>query len=216
MEMEEVYNSFHLLAIFAAYLMGSIPSAVWIGKAFYQTDVRQYGSGNAGATNTFRVLGKKPGVTVLILDALKGFFAVWIFSDMTPLNHKDDIFTMFQLALAVAVTIGHIFPVFANFKGGKGVATLMGVIIALHWQAALLSIAIFLIVFLLTGYVSLGSMIAGISFPFHLFIFFRPEPLPLIHFSMIIAIVVLFTHQKNIERLLRKEENRVPVRRKNK
>ncbi len=216
MEMEEVYTSFHLLAIFAAYLMGSIPSAVWIGKSFYKTDVRQYGSGNAGATNTFRVLGRKPGVTVLILDALKGFFAVWIFSDMTPLNHKDDIFTMFQLALAVAVTIGHIFPVFANFKGGKGVATLMGVIIALHWQAALLSIAIFLIVFLLTGYVSLGSMIAGISFPFHLFIFFRPEPLPLIHFSMIIAIVVLFTHQKNIERLLRKEENRLPVRRKNK
>jgi glycerol-3-phosphate acyltransferase PlsY len=216
MEMEEVYTSFHLLAIFAAYLMGSIPSAVWIGKAFYKTDVRQYGSGNAGATNTFRVLGRKPGVTVLILDALKGFFAVWIFSDMTPINHKDDIFTMFQLALAVAVTIGHIFPVFANFRGGKGVATLMGVIIALHWQAALLSIAIFLIVFLLTGYVSLGSMIAGISFPFHLFIFFRPEPLPLIHFSMIIAIVVLFTHQKNIERLLRKEENRIPVRRKNK
>lgn len=216
MEMEEVYTSFHLLAIFAAYLMGSIPSAVWIGKAFYKTDVRQYGSGNAGATNTFRVLGRKPSITVLILDALKGFFAVWIFSDMTPLNHKDDIFTMFQLALAVAVTIGHIFPVFANFRGGKGVATLMGVIIALHWQAALLSIAIFLIVFLLTGYVSLGSMIAGISFPFHLFIFFRPEPLPLIHFSMIIAIVVLFTHQKNIERLLRKEENRVPVRRKNK
>ena len=216
MEMEEVYTSFHLLAIFAAYLMGSIPSAVWIGKSFYKTDVRQYGSGNAGATNTFRVLGRKPGVTVLILDALKGFFAVWIFSDMTPLNHKDDIFTMFQLALAVAVTIGHIFPVFANFRGGKGVATLMGVIIALHWQAALLSIAIFLIVFLLTGYVSLGSMIAGISFPFHLFIFFRPEPLPLIHFSMIIAIVVLFTHQKNIERLLRKEENRLPVRRKNK
>lgn len=214
--MEEVYTSFHLLAIFAAYLMGSIPSAVWIGKSFYKTDVRQYGSGNAGATNTFRVLGRKPGVTVLILDALKGFFAVWIFSDMTPLNHKDDIFTMFQLALAVAVTIGHIFPVFANFRGGKGVATLMGVIIALHWQAALLSIAIFLIVFLLTGYVSLGSMIAGISFPFHLFIFFRPEPLPLIHFSMIIAIVVLFTHQKNIERLLRKEENRLPVRRKNK
>ena len=216
MEMEEVYTSFHLLAIFAAYLMGSIPSAVWIGKSFYKTDVRQYGSGNAGATNTFRVLGRKPGVTVLILDALKGFFAVWIFSDMTPINHKDDIFTMFQLALAVAVTIGHIFPVFANFRGGKGVATLMGVIIALHWQAALLSIAIFLIVFLLTGYVSLGSMIAGISFPFHLFIFFRPEPLPLIHFSMIIAIVVLFTHQKNIERLLRKEENRLPVRRKNK
>jgi glycerol-3-phosphate acyltransferase PlsY len=216
MELEEVYTSFHLLAIFTAYLMGSIPSAVWIGKAFYKTDVRHYGSGNAGATNTFRVLGRKPGVTVLILDALKGFFAVWIFSDMTPLNHKDDIFTMFQLALAVAVTIGHIFPVFANFRGGKGVATLMGVIIALHWQAALLSIAIFLIVFLLTGYVSLGSMIAGISFPFHLFIFFRPEPLPLIHFSMIIAIVVLFTHQKNIERLLRKEENRIPVRRKNK
>jgi len=216
MEIEEVYNSFHLLAIFAAYLMGSIPSAVWIGKSFYKTDVRQFGSGNAGATNTFRVLGRKPGIAVLILDALKGFFAVWIFSDMTPLNHKEDIFTMFQLALAVAVTIGHIFPVFANFRGGKGVATLMGVIIALHWQAALLSIAIFLVVFLLTGYVSLGSMIAGISFPFHLFIFFRPEPLPLIHFSMIIAIVVLFTHQKNIERLLRKEENRIPVRRKNK
>ena len=161
MEMEEVYTSFHLLAIFAAYLMGSIPSAVWIGKSFYKTDVRQYGSGNAGATNTFRVLGRKPGVTVLILDALKGFFAVWIFSDMTPINHKDDIFTMFQLALAVAVTIGHIFPVFANFRGGKGVATLMGVIIALHWQAALLSIAIFLIVFLLGAMV---FMLLGVIF----------------------------------------------------
>lgn len=214
--MEEVYTSFHLLAVIAAYLIGSIPSAVWIGKYFYNTDVRQHGSGNAGATNTFRVLGRKPGIFVLAFDSLKGFFAVWIFSDMTPLNHTDELFTMFQLTLAVAVTLGHIFPVFAQFKGGKGVATLLGVIVALHWQAALLSIAIFMVVFLLSGYVSLGSMIAGISFPFHLFIFFRPEPLPLIHFSMIIAIVVLFTHQKNIERLLKKEENRIPLRFRNK
>jgi glycerol-3-phosphate acyltransferase PlsY len=108
--------------------------------------------------------------------------------------------------------VGHIFPIFAGFKGGKGVATLLGVVIALHWQAALICIAIFLIIFLTTRYVSLGSMVTAISFPVMFFLFFRPVPLSLIYFSMVIALLVLITHQKNIERLMRREENRMNIR----
>jgi glycerol-3-phosphate acyltransferase PlsY len=192
--------------------MGSIPSAVWIGKTFYGIDVREHGSGNAGATNTFRVLGKAAGITVLSMDVLKGLLAIVLLAWFNPYEAESVAQVNFKLAIGVMAVVGHIFPIFAGFKGGKGVATLLGVVIALHWQAALICIAIFLIIFLTTRYVSLGSMVTAISFPVMFFLFFRPVPLSLIYFSMVIALLVLITHQKNIERLMRREENRMNIR----
>jgi glycerol-3-phosphate acyltransferase PlsY len=200
------------MSVVVAYLMGSIPSAVWIGKTFYGIDVREHGSGNAGATNTFRVLGKAAGITVLSMDVLKGLLAIVLLAWFNPYEAESVAQVNFKLAIGVMAVVGHIFPIFAGFKGGKGVATLLGVVIALHWQAALICIAIFLIIFLTTRYVSLGSMVTAISFPVMFFLFFRPVPLSLIYFSMVIALLVLITHQKNIERLMRREENRMNIR----
>lgn len=204
-----------MLSLFLAYLLGSIPTAVWIGRGFYGIDVREYGSGNAGATNTFRVLGKKAGIPVLIIDAMKGFVAVQlihIFAE-EPINTTQ--FVNYQLALGICAVIGHIFPVFAGFRGGKGIATLLGIMLAIHWEGALLAMSVFLLVFLITKFVSLSSMTAALSFPFVIVLIFQTTVPSLIVFSMFIAVLVLITHQKNIERLVRKEENKANISIKN-
>lgn len=190
-----------------AYLLGSIPTAVWIGKYFYRIDVREYGSGNAGATNTFRVLGKKAGIPVLLIDVLKGFAAVNLayISNYSPHSNQ---FINLQLVLGIASLIGHIFPIFASFRGGKGIATLLGIILAVHLFAALSAIGIFIIVLLISSYVSLSSIIAAVLFPLIVIGIFKETVPSLIIFSILIAIMVLITHQKNIERLLRREESK--------
>ena len=121
-----------------AYLLGSIPTAIWVGKRFYGLDVREHGSKNAGATNTFRVLGKKPGILVLIVDVLKGLAAVLLPQLLldSSLEHNDLV--NIKIVSAITVILGHVFPLFAGFKGGKGVATSLGVIFALHPPAALI------------------------------------------------------------------------------
>jgi len=198
------------LLLLGAYLLGSIPTAVWIGKFFYKIDVREYGSGNAGATNTFRVLGKKAGIPVLIIDVLKGFAAVNLayVSDYTPHSNQ---FINLQLVLGIASLIGHIFPIFASFRGGKGIATLLGIVLAVHLYGALIAIGIFMVVLFATSYVSLGSIIAAILFPFIIIGVFKETVPSLIIFSILIAIMVLITHQKNIERLLRREESKAKL-----
>ena len=210
--MEEIFTLYNICAVLAAYIMGSVPSAVWLGKSLYGVDVREHGSGNAGATNTFRVLGKFAGTVVLILDISKGLGSIALLAWLSPYDTDTVAQINFKLAIGVSAVLGHIFPLFAGFKGGKGVATLLGIIIALHWQAALFCLLIFLAIFLFTRYVSLGSMITAVSFPIMLFLVFRPVPLSLIYFSMVIAVLVLITHQKNIERLVRREENRMNIR----
>lgn len=198
---------FHVIGLIIAYLVGSIPSAVWIGKYFYGIDVREYGSGNAGATNTFRVLGKRAGIPVLLIDIFKGWASVNM-AYLTDYRPGSEQFINFQLVLGIAALLGHIFPVYAGFRGGKGIATLLGIILAVHPLAALLSIAVFIIVLLVSRYVSLGSMIAALSFPIIIIVFFK-SPIPsLVIFSLVIAVLVLITHQKNIERLLRREESK--------
>ena len=197
-----------MLALGFAYLLGSIPSSVWAGKWFYGIDVREHGSGNAGATNTYRVLGAKVAIPVFLIDALKGFLAVraiFLFSGLYP----DVSFTIYHLfALGMAAVLGHIFPILAGFKGGKGVATLCGVVLALHPMATLLVFLIFVIVLLTTGYVSVGSMVAGVSYPPLLMIAFPDAPPPLLYFSIVLAILLVFTHRKNIQRLATGTENR--------
>ena len=191
-----------------AYILGSVPTAVWIGKTFFDKDVRDYGSGNAGSTNAFRVLGVKAGISVFIIDVLKGFLAVNIiyladFSDQSPGVHIT-----FGLILGIAALAGHIFPVFAGFKGGKGVATLMGVILAIHPYSALIAAAVFVITLLISRYVSLSSILAGIAFPLLIIFVFHVNTLSLVIFSLLVAVLLLFTHRDNIKRLIRNEENK--------
>lgn len=201
-------TSLNILALIVAYLIGSIPSAVWIGQIFYGTDVREFGSGNAGATNTFRVLGKKAGIPVLLIDTFKGFAAVYLSYFVQDYSLNSEAMIDLQLALGVAALLGHIFPVYVGFRGGKGIATLLGIVLAIHPQAALISIIVFLITLLITKYVSLSSITASVAFPFSVIIIYQSSASSLVIFSLFIAIIVLITHQKNIERLLRKEESK--------
>ncbi len=199
-----------ILSVLAAYLIGAIPTAVWYGLRFYRVDVRHHGSGNAGATNTFRVLGKKAGSVVLFLDILKGATAtslahLLVIGGAIPASHL----VSFQLILGIAAVLGHIFPVYLNFKGGKGVAALLGMVLAIHPFVALLCIAIFLLVLIITKYVSLSSMLAALSFPFLLLLppFRTGSPLLLIFGFTMFALLVI-THRKNIRRLIAGNESR--------
>lgn len=209
--MELALNGFQL---FIAYILGSIPSAVWIGTRFYGIDVREHGSKNAGATNTLRVLGPKAALPVFALDFLKGFAAVMLvyFTSYTPGTSQ---FVNFQLLLGGLAVVGHIAPIFAGFRGGKGVATLTGIGVALAPMAALLCIAVFAAVLLLTRYVSLGSMIGGICFPVFIHILTPDAPISLVIFGNVVAVLLIFTHRKNIKRLLRGDESKVSFKKKN-
>ncbi len=199
-------------ALLLAYLFGSIPTAVWIGQAFYGIDVREYGSGNAGATNTFRVLGKKAGIPVMFLDILKGWTATnlvaFIGLSVTGPEHSVQ-FVNYQLALGVVAVMGHLFPVFAGFRGGKGIATLFGMILAVHLPSALICVLVFVVVLLLTKYVSLSSISAGFAFTFSVVFVYQVSVKAIVIYGMCICILILVTHQKNIERLLRGKESKV-------
>jgi glycerol-3-phosphate acyltransferase PlsY len=192
-----------------AYLLGSIPTAVWLGRLKYNTDIREHGSKNAGATNTFRVLGKKPGIFVLTFDVLKGVLAVLLPYFVLDLPWGTEELIHIQLICAILAVIGHVLPVFASFKGGKGVATSLGVIIGVHPPAAGICVLIFLIVFIASQYVSLGAIIASISFPMLLFFAFKVSSFWLLVFSCVLSTAVIFAHRKNIGRLIRLEENKM-------
>jgi len=205
-----------ILFTLAAYLLGSIPTSVWIGQYFYGIDVRKYGSGNAGATNTFRVLGVRAGIPVMLFDVLKGFLAVKLVRFIPFLLEGSNPYISVQIALGMAAVLGHVFPIYVGFKGGKGVATLLGVVLSVHPSGALIAACIFVAVLLVTRYVSLSSMIAGISFPVVIVTYYKVTSIPLIIFSMSIAVLLLFTHQQNIERLIRHEESKANLFRKKK
>jgi glycerol-3-phosphate acyltransferase PlsY len=198
----------NISGLLLAYLVGAIPSAVWVGRTFYGIDVREYGSGNAGATNTFRVLGKKPGIAVLIMDILKGFLAVKIAYLVGDYEPQSPEFIDFELALAVCGLMGHIFPVYVGFRGGKGVATMLGILIGVHPEAALFCALVFMVSFTISRFVSLSSMLAGITFPVVIMVFYSTNSSINI-FSLAVAIMILVTHQRNIERLLAGEESKV-------
>ena len=214
--MDQVFTPYHIGAVVLAYLLGAIPSAVWIGRAFFNIDVREHGSGNAGATNTFRVLGKKAGIPVLLIDIAKGWATVFFLARFSSFELFSDSYVYLQLTLGVAAVIGHIFPVYVGFRGGKGIATLLGVLLALHLQAAAVCLGIFLVAFVLSRIVSVGSMLAGISFPLVIAFVFKEQHPGLLIFATVVAILVLITHHKNIKRLLRKEENRISFKLKTK
>jgi acyl phosphate:glycerol-3-phosphate acyltransferase len=199
-----------------AYLIGSISTAVWLGKWYYGIDIRQHGSGNSGATNTFRVLGKKPGTIVMLIDILKGWAAtslagLLIVFEAIP-DHHPIIY--YQLAMGMLAVVGHIFPVYERFKGGKGVATLLGMMLAIQPEVALVCIVIFIIVLFISKYVSLGSMIAALAFPMLLLLHprFHPDNPVLIIFGFILFALVVITHRKNINRIIAGEESKANIR----
>lgn len=204
-----------IIGILLAYLIGSIPTAVWYGKAFFGLDVRDHGSGNSGATNTFRVLGTKPGIIVMLVDVLKGWAATYGAIYLLQLEAiQPQELIIYKLIFGISAVLGHIFPVYAKFKGGKGIATGLGMILAIHIEAALICMAVFFIVFLLSKYVSLGSMIAALAFPIVIILFPRFNdggPLVVV-FGFAIFSIVILTHQKNIKRLINGEESKIKLR----
>lgn len=197
-----------LIVVLAAYLLGSIPSSVWIGKIFYGIDVREHGSGNAGTTNTIRILGYKAGIPVFIIDALKGWFAVFLTKIVFGYFPSIEMPEYMSLIAAVAVVLGHIFPVFAGFRGGKGVATLLGVGFGLIPIPALIALGIFMLVLFCFGYVSLASITAAVTLPFITYFFVMPDKILLLLLTIAVAIFLPITHRQNIKRLLNGTENK--------
>jgi acyl-phosphate glycerol 3-phosphate acyltransferase len=202
-----------VLLIVIAYLIGSIPTSVWVSKAFFGIDIREYGSGNAGATNTFRVLGSRWGTFVMVIDVLKGVAATSLYLLLPYYADSSNTWdrTNFMVGLGLAAVLGHIFPIWADFRGGKGVATLFGMVLAIQPIVAIYCVGVFLFVLYLTRFVSLSSILASIAFAvFILVIFNEKEPLYRA-FAIAVALLVLLTHQKNIGRLLRGSESKVPI-----
>lgn len=204
-----------------SYLVGSIPTSIIVGRLVRGIDIRQHGSGNAGGTNVIRVLGWKAGVFVILMDMAKGLVATLLisrlmfgalpFPNLTPF----DDYTVVQIIAGSCAILGHIWTLFAGFRGGKGIATAGGMLIGIAPVEVAVSFGVFAIVFLVTHYVSLGSLSAAVAFP--LTMFFREnvflEEIPgyntLIYFSIAIALLIIYTHRTNIKRLLAGTENRI-------
>ena len=187
-----------VIILVIAYLLGSIPSALWVGKLLYKTDIREHGSGNLGGTNTFRTLGVKAGLIVSILDILKGTAATLL--PLLPFFSNTDVH---PLILGVLAVVGHMFPIFAQFKGGKAVATSGGVLLAYHWPLFIIMLAGFFIVLKLTKMVSLTSMILamlGLLYTILYNIFYRVD-IPLLIVIILLATFILYRHRANITRI---------------
>lgn len=204
-----------IMLVMLAYLLGSIPTSIWVSKAVFGIDIRDYGSGNPGATNTFRVLGSKWGTFVMIVDISKGVIATSLYI-LIPFYLQNELArTNFMIILGLAAVLGHIFPIWADFKGGKGVATILGMALAIQPIVALICIVVFLITLFTTRFVSLSSMLASIVFMVLILFIFKEKETSYRVFAIIVALMVVVTHQKNIGRLLNGKENKAPLFKKN-
>ncbi len=204
-----------IMLVVLAYLLGSIPTSIWVSKAVFGIDIRDYGSGNPGATNTFRVLGSKWGTFVMIVDISKGVIATSLYI-LIPFYLQNELArTNFMIILGLAAVLGHIFPIWADFKGGKGVATILGMALAIQPIVALICIVVFLITLFTTRFVSLSSMLASIVFMVLILFIFKEKETSYRVFAIIVALMVVVTHQKNIGRLLNGKENKAPLFKKN-
>jgi len=191
-----------IIGAIVAYLLGSIPSGLWVGQYFFKKDIRQYGSGNLGSTNAFRVLGKKAGSLVLFCDIFKGFLAMIL---ALTIFKQPDISPLWIASFAV---IGHTFPIFASFKGGKAVATFAGMILAYQPLLLLYGLIIFLVLLAITRMVSLTAMVT-ITLGVFLSLLFNDWTLTL--FALAIDIFIIYRHRSNIQRILNGTENKVPM-----
>ncbi len=203
------------LALLAAYLLGSIPTALWVGRRFFGlADIREHGSGNAGATNTFRVLGPKAGSVVLLIDALKGFAAAYFLPDFLLAQGAiaPEHLLYYRLACGVLAIVGHIYPVFAQFRGGKGVATVLGMMLGVAPATVGVCLLVFIVILVLFRYVSLASMTAGLTFALlQLLPRFRPAQPFMVYVGFVLAALLIYTHRANIGRLRSGTESRVPL-----
>lgn len=204
------------LLIISAYLIGSIPTAYWIGKLFFNIDIREHGSKNMGASNAFRVLGSVWGIVVLVIDMAKGIAAVQLAHAVQSSDWLSSELTFWKLMFGLVAVAGHIFPVFAGFRGGKGVATLFGLVLAIQPWVALISIGAFLIVVFLTKYISLGSIIAVIVFAACVWFAVKETNVYMRWFSVVAALLVIVMHRSNIKRLIAGTENKFKGLRKKK
>lgn len=199
-----------IFLILISYLIGSIPTAIIAGKLLKKIDIREHGSGNAGATNVFRILGWKAGLIVLAIDMFKGFAAVWW---LVAEQSSPEMTAMYQILVGVAAICGHIWTVFAGFKGGKGVGTAAGVFLALQPLPVLLSLITFILIVAKTRYVSLGSMVGASLLPVVIFIrkyLFDYQISDLIFIlSIILALLIIIMHRENIKRLIAGNENKL-------
>jgi glycerol-3-phosphate acyltransferase PlsY len=198
-----------LLILFVAYLIGSFPTALIAGKILKKIDIREHGSGNAGATNVFRVLGWKAGLVVLFIDMFKGFASVWWIPDIAVVNPEIAVFA--QILAGIAAIAGHIWTIFAKFRGGKGVGTAAGVFLGLQPGPVIICLFVFIGVVYKTKYVSLGSMIAAFLLPIILLVqkFFLQVDIemPMIVLSILLALLIIITHRSNINRLIQGTES---------
>jgi glycerol-3-phosphate acyltransferase PlsY len=215
-----------LTVLFISYLLGSIPSAIWVGKVFKGVDVREHGSGNAGTTNTFRVLGWPSGVTVFIMDFMKGFVpSFWLSTIAFDLFSGPlapplwDVEAFLKISCGLFAVIGHMFPLFANFKGGKGAATACGMLFGIEPISISISFALFGIIIWTTRYVSLASIIATFLYPITLlimrYVLHWEVDGSIIIFASIVAFGIIYKHRSNIERLRAGTENKVGSSKKN-
>jgi len=187
-----------IILLLLAYLLGSIPSALWIGKLFYKTDIRQHGSGNLGGTNTFRTLGIKAGLIVTILDILKGTAAT-----LLPVLAFFADTSLHPLILGVVAVIGHMYPIFANFKGGKAVATSGGILLGYNWPIFVLMLVAFFVVLKISKMVSLTSMVLGILGLVYIILYniFYEIDIPLLVVIVLLASFIFYRHRANIVRI---------------
>jgi len=192
-----MFSITNILLIIVAYLLGSIPTAVWVGKIFYKKDIRKFGSKNAGA-----------GIPVLIIDIFKGYAAVKLVHLSTLFGADNENLIIYQILLGIAAVIGHILPVYTGFRGGKGVATITGFVMAIHPAAALISLGLFIVILLLSDYVSVASLSAGIAFPILIIFIFESQEISLIVFSILVSFLLAITHKNNILRLLKGNESK--------
>lgn len=195
-----------IIALILAYLLGSLPWSVWLGKLLKGIDLREHGSGNAGATNAFRVLGKPIGIAVMILDMLKGYAAVNLVFLQDVFEPGNESWMIFRIGLGLVAILGHIFPIFAGFRGGKGVATMTGIGLAVQASSSLAAMGVYLLVFLGFRISALGSLMAALSYPIWVIWVFKTEYLSLKIFSLFVVGLVFLTHRSNIRRLIRGEE----------
>jgi acyl phosphate:glycerol-3-phosphate acyltransferase len=199
------------LLVFAGYVLGSIPFGYLLVRARSGRDVRAMGSGNIGATNVARTAGWSIGIATLVLDAAKGFFAVWL------AGHFSDGNIRFMMYAGLAAILGHVFPVWLKFSGGKGVATALGVFLMISWPAVAASVAIFVIVVLFWRYVSLASVSAAAALPLLVYLLYAPghaPPTAVTACTLLASVIVIVKHRENIERLMAGTEPRFEMGRK--
>lgn len=202
-----------VIVLILSYLVGSFPTAIIAGKLLKKIDIREHGSGNAGATNVFRVLGWKAGLIVLLIDMFKGFVAVYWIAQLIPSAENANMFSIYKILAGVAAIVGHIWTVFAGFKGGKGVGTAAGVFLGLQPVPVFICLMVFVGIVYRTRYVSLGSMTAALLLPVILLvqklILSIPVPVPDIIIALLLAILIVVMHRENINRLLEGKESKL-------